>query len=336
MSLVIGIPTPFLFHVSAVNIWASQSPFHQTAAARGRLFLDEVDTRTHLASEIQRRYGRADSEAESIELLWRDMVLPLAHGNIAWQLDFGFSGTKKNITDPGWIPPSYHTTPRLLEEHKKINTLWSKSDKINLEQLDEVRIFTPLNHGVTNHCVSNVMSLLNMTADEWKRAGVPVAYYSLEDLLEGHISFGKLNIFSSCASLSKKNYDKLKQLLKDSGTTCLWMMGAGILEPGSGRSPSVEKLKGLTGIAQDLIYEDNIYRGTFFEGNDNPFIDSKVSDLFGQLERPVVSNFGEFSRAAPKKPETISLPYRIAVRDSAAQSIGRFIESGEICWALKK
>ncbi|MHC4874789.1 MAG: hypothetical protein ACYTFY_23325, partial [Planctomycetota bacterium] len=38
----------------------------------------------------------------------------------------------------------------------------------------------------------------------------------------------------------------------------------------------------------------------------------------------------------PKKPETISLPYRIAVRDSAAQSIGRFIESGEICWALKK
>ena len=316
--------------------FASQSPFHQTPLARNRLFLDEVDTRTHIATDFQIRHGRADNESESIELLWRDMVLPLVHGNIAWQLDFAMGGTRENAADSGWIPGSFHTTPRLLEEHKKINSLWSDKDSIDLSQMDEVRVFTPFYHGITNHCVEIVMSLLNMTADEWKRAGLPVTYYSLEDLLENHIALGKLNIFSSCASLRKSDYEKLQTLLKDSETTCLWMMGAGILEPGSGKSPSIEQLNKLTGIDQDILYEEGVHTGTFVKNNENDFTPPSGNPTFGQLERPVTANFGEFSRSAPKEPEKIKLPLRIIVRDQEAVPIAKFSNSNEICCALKK
>jgi len=40
--------------------FASQSPFHQTALARNCLFLDEVDTRTHIANEVQRRFDSGE------------------------------------------------------------------------------------------------------------------------------------------------------------------------------------------------------------------------------------------------------------------------------------
>ena len=316
--------------------FASQSPVHQTPSARNRIFLDEVDTRTHIAHDLQKPYGRADNEAESIELLWRDMITPLVMGNLAWQLDFGCSGTKEGFSTSGWIPGSFNTTPKLLAEHKKINKLWRNKDKFDLSQIDEVRVFTPLYHGITNHCVDIVMSLLNMTADEWKRAGVPVAYYALEDLIEEDIPLGKLNIFSSCASLRKKDYEKLKSLLKGSNTTCLWMMGAGILEPGSGRSPSIEKLNDLTGIKQEIIYEKDVHLGTFVKNEANEFIIPSINTSFGQLERPVVANFGDFSRQAPKKPETITLPFRIRVRDNKALALGQFSNSNEICWAMKK
>lgn len=114
-------------------------------------------------------------------------------------------------------------------------------------------------------------------------------------------------------------------------------MRAGILEPRSGRSPSIEKLNNLTGIDQELVYEENIYTGTFVENNENKFLGVSSNDSFGQLERPVISNFGElFSRETPQNPEKISLPYRIIIKDKDALSLGRFSNSDEICWAIKK
>lgn len=318
---------------------ASQSLFHQTPSTRNRLFLDEVDTRTHVVSDKQICHGRAADEDESIELLWRDMIMPLAQGNMCWQLDFSQSGTRKDAAGPGWIPGSLHTTPRLLAEHKKINSIWQNQHQLDLTPVSEVRVFTPMYFAIVNHRGEKDMvahAQEKLVADEWSRAGLPVSYYALEDLLEGRVSLGKLNIFYSCSSLRQHDYDQLLSILENSKTTCLWIMGAGLLEPGNGNSPSMEKMNVLTGISQEIVYENGVFSGTFIKTSRHPFADGLGNDTFGQLERPVASFYGQsFSRETPQKPSPVNLPYKIIVKDKAASHIGRFLNQGDVCLAMK-
>ena len=95
-------------------------------------------------------------------------------------------------------------------------------------------------------------------------------------------------------------------------------------------------MNALTGIKQELVYEEDAHTGTFVENDKNIFIVDPGSPIFGQLERPVVANFGEFSREKPKDPEKIKLPFRIRVRDDHALPIGNFSGTKEICWVMKK
>lgn len=219
---------------------SSQSPFCESLTAMDKVFFDEIDTRTMIADKATNgRYGRAQNIAESIGLLWRDAGQMLIRGHHGWWLDFG------NARKP---PYSWHLVPEFLAFHKRFGKVWQALPDYDRRPWGDVQCFIP-STAARDYQILYPADYQRHT--EWMLAGLPVAFESLENLLEGRTPLGKLNIIYGAATLSDEQRQKLIQQLKGKKTTILWMGGAGLCAPG--RVPDDMNLDALVPMRQRLV-----------------------------------------------------------------------------------
>jgi hypothetical protein len=211
---------------------SSQSPFCESLSPLGKVFFDEIDTRTLRADRATNgRYGRARTIAESVGLLWRDAGQMLIRGHHGWWLDFG------NNRKP---PYSWHLDPEFLAFHKRFGEIWQSLADLDRRPCAEVRCFIP-SSAARDYQILYPADYQRHT--EWMLAGLPVAFDSLENLLEGRTPPGRFSIIYGAATLTEAQTDALARRLSGHGGTVLWMGGAGLCAPG--RVPDDARLDGL-------------------------------------------------------------------------------------------
>ena len=210
----------------------SQSPFCDGFSAMGKVWFDEVDTRTFRADKATNYcYGRPRTMWESVNLLWRDAGQMLIRGHHGWWLDFGRSGK---------APHSWHLDPEILGFHRRFSEIWKQVGKLDRRPLEEIKVFIPSAASRHFHILYH--------ADyqrwvEWTLLGAPVECEVLENLLEGRSKPGKLNVIYGAACLSAGELKLAKKRLRGSRSFVVWMNGAGLYEQGraidAARSESV-------------------------------------------------------------------------------------------------
>jgi hypothetical protein len=200
---------------------SSQSPFCDGFAALGKVWFDEIDTRTMVADKaIHARYGRATTIAESVGLLWRDAGQMLIRGHHGWWLDFGHNGK---------APYSWHLKPAFLEFHRRFAELWHGLGQLDRRPWGEIKVFIP------SESARDFQILYHADCQrhaEWMLLGAPVESDVLENLLTGRSQPGKLNVIYGAACLSRGQLRRLAARLRGSKSLVVWMGGAGLFEPG--------------------------------------------------------------------------------------------------------
>ncbi|HPA18355.1 MAG TPA: beta-galactosidase [Verrucomicrobiae bacterium] len=207
----------------------------------GKLWLNEDDTRTHLAkgSRAPGWQAGADTQATSAELLRRNLAHETARNFATWWMDLGSSG---------WFddPVLWEEMDRFREiEGYFLNHPTPFRPEI-AAVLDERSMLLPVGSGPVPW---TTRPLIYTVRENLHRVGAPFGQYLLDDIL-GKRTNAKLNIFLAAWWLSADERAELKKATR--GSANIWCWAPGYFD--SGR-PSPESVADLTGFDVKVMGE---------------------------------------------------------------------------------
>jgi hypothetical protein len=303
---------------------SSQSPYCDGFSALGKVWFDEIDTRTVVADKAGNgRYGRAGTVAESVELLWRDAGQMLIRGHHGWWLDFGHNGKP---------PYSWHLKPEFLEFHRRFAEIWCRLGQLDRRPLGEIRIFIP-SDSARNFQILHHADCQRHT--EWTLLGAPVEFDVLENMLEGRSDPGKLNVIYGASCLSQMQLQRLSARLQGSKSFVVWMGGVGLFEPGT--QIDENRARGVIPIQQcfSLLTEP-----LEAEGNPTPeavkLLGLPCKLRMGQHYRLFTSGFSYSSEKLNVPMKRIAVSWKLEINDRDAIPLARLISDKSIVVAMKK
>lgn len=303
---------------------SSQSPFCDGFSALGKVWFDELDTRTVVADKaVNGRYGRARTVAESVDLLWRDAGQMLIRGHHGWWLDFGNGGK---------APYSWHLKPALLEFHKRFAELWRGLGQLDRRPLDEIKVFIP------SEAARNFQILYHTDCQrhaEWMLLGAPVESDVLENLLAGCSRPGKLNVIYGAACLSREQLRRLAARLRGSKSLVVWMGGAGLFEPG--RPVDEYRADGVIPLTQCF---STLPAPLEAEGRPTPeaikWLGLPRKILMGQYDRLFTSGFAYSSAKLNVPMKRIAVSWKLEATDPDAIPLARLTSDNAVVAAMKE
>lgn len=302
----------------------SQSPFCDGFRAMGKVWFDELDTRTLRADKSENyRFGRARTLRESVDLLWRDAGQMLIRGHHGWWLDFGCNGK---------APYSWHLDTEVLAFHSRFAAIWRQVGRLDRRPLEEIKVFIPAaaarHFQILHHadCQRHV---------EWTLLGAPVECEVLENLLDGQANPGKLNVIYGAACLEAVQLRLLQSRLRASRSFVVWMGGAGLCEPGRPIDPC--RTEGVLPIRQEYaLMDEPLELEACATPEAEAWLKLPAGALMGQYDRLLTSGF-------VKGPDQLNVPMkRVAVRgkltvvDPDAVPLARLASDGSVLAAMKR
>ena len=289
----------------------SQSPFCDGFPAMGKVWFDEVDTRTFRADKATNYcYGRPKTLWESVNLLWRDAGQMLVRGHHGWWLDFGRGGK---------VPYSWHLDPEILDFHRRFSEIWKGVGKLDRRPLEEIKIFIPSEAARHFHILYH--------ADyqrwvEWTLLGAPVECEVLENLLEGRAKPGKLNVIYGAACLSAAHLKLAKKRLGNSRSFVVWMGGAGLYE--QGRAIDAARAEAVIPVKQEFsLLAAPLALEAKFTPEAAAWLGLPCGQRLGQYDRVFTSGFinGPSDLGVPMK--KVPVRWKLAITDPDAIPLAR-------------
>ena len=208
-----------------------------------KLWLDEVDNRTHLE-----RRGTADmthSMEETLTVLWRECMKNLTGGQNFWWMDLG----------EGWFDD-----PQIMEHIGKMFRVQAEANKTPHRTVSEVLLLCD-EMDIMNRRVSYGLTegLLKRMDREAKLTGAPVDMFRLKDIDRLPMEQYKVVIFLNCGCIGKKEQEAIWHSIRPDATV-IWHFAPGVLS--SGFEPEhVRTLTGFTPVtakAHSQFMYDNI------------------------------------------------------------------------------
>ncbi len=302
----------------------SQSPFCDGFAALGKVWRDQLDTRTVVADKaVQGRYGRARTVAESVGLLWRDAGQMLVRGHHAYWVDFGNGGKP---------PYCWHLKPALLQVHKRFGEIWRGLRDLDRRRLGEIRVFIP-SEAARDFQILYPADCQRHT--EWTLVGAPVEFDALENLLAGRSRPGKLTVIYGAGCLSREQLQRLTARLRGSRSMVVWVGGAGLFEPG--RMPDEYRTDSLIPLKQRF---SPLATPLEAEGEPTPEAVKWLGlprDLrMGQYDRLFTSGFSFMSEKLNVPMKRIARRWILQVTDPSAMPLSRLTTDGTVVAAMKR
>lgn len=324
---------------------STQSPYEDMPQVHGKIFFDELDTRTHLATIHANNVGRPRNARESLDVLWRDTATMLIRNHAGWYLDFAGYSVSSDLV-PGVQESaqltrdhdSFHNSPEILDFHKQFRNLYAHKSEFDLTQIEDVKIFTSrMNNQMT---YTPAMSIRRV---EFPMAGLPYLSYELDDLLGGYVSPGKLNILEWPVMLDQEQMTRLQQFLATSPHHWLIHGSAGLLDSSRTSVPVIDRMERLTGFKLDMEwFKDEQCLEAVPCGSlaDSPLLDIPT---VGQSHKPLFSRNVPYElgkqdfQTDPLPPIACPLRYRISVRAAPeCEILATYKDNGSGAVAMRK
>ncbi|MBQ8813707.1 MAG: hypothetical protein IJZ85_04340 [Lachnospiraceae bacterium] len=205
------------------------------SVSRKKLYLDELDNRTHLYKKNSRRDGTAQNFEQTRAAYWREFTENIAFHQGYWWMDL----------EGGWLDSE--------EIQDEVALLKETSKKLYLERKGQKgvsEVLLVINEDVMHHMRPNYnlhYATIEHVGATIKESGVPVDFYRTADLEEIDLSGYKLIVFLNAFC---EDREKLHQILKKTSADChiLWNYTAGILDKRSG-SFGFDNVRRLTGFS---------------------------------------------------------------------------------------
>ena len=227
---------------SAVDFIAAPKSYYRTQAGdpggalsatmsinRKKLWLDELDNRTHLATGVEAGW-ESDGLSDTRTVFWREVAKNLADGSGFWWMDLG----------GGWFdhPDIMAEFARLTKSAARVQEKpWASASDI-LVLVDEDSLF---HMNISEHFR---LGFMEDFVYELRMTGCLFDLYRLSDLDTLDLARYKLVIFAHTFKMAKKQREVVKSLAKDK--TLMFNYAAGAISDGD---VSLENTARLTGVS---------------------------------------------------------------------------------------
>lgn len=308
----------------------SQSTFCDGLFPIGKVWLDELDTRTHMASPVTYTACRAKTPGESLEQLWRAAGQMLVRGHHGWWLDFG--GAIRHFLDMEGAPPySWHLAPEILGFHRQFSKIWSNLAGLDRRPRGDIKVFIS-SSAARSHEVAGLIGMQRHT--EWTFAGASVEYDILENLLSGQGRLGKINIFPHSQLMESDQLRQLRLLTAKSNAWFVWMNSPALCSPD--RVPDARRSESLTGFPVRLA---ELATPTALDGRVTPegasFLGLRRDSAIGQSGRKADSGWTNGIVIGKPFPEILFPVRAVIAEEKSIVPLARFSDNGAIAAALR-
>ena len=243
------LASPYVDFISApkgyTRIGPTEPGFGQSvpnSINRKKLFLDELDNRTHLCDAKGSRNAPAKSMEQTRAVYWREFTKNAVFHQGYWWMDLG----------GGWLDSE--------EIQNEVQLLNSTSKQLYLEkdrQKSVAEVLVVINENVMHRMRPNYAlhdATVNYTGSIIKECGVPIDYYRTADLASLDLSAYKVIVFLNAFY---EDHEKLKDILKKTSEDChiIWNYAAGIIN-GEDGSFGLDNIRRLTGFKAEEYFSD--------------------------------------------------------------------------------
>lgn len=181
---------------------------------RKKLWMDELDNRTHLAQGME--FNKSNNMDETRTVMWREFSKNMSHGSGFWWMDLG----------GGWFDD-----PEILKEVSVIEKTAGAIRKRPAKSVAEILLV--VDEESIYHTVCNILFHKSMMQDMFRNAnlcGAPTDTYRLNDLETLDLSQYKLIIFINTFKLLPEQWQRIEKRIPQN-TTLLFNYAPGILNP---------------------------------------------------------------------------------------------------------
>lgn len=204
------------------------------SVARKKIWLDELDNDTHIATSYQEESNHPENFFETKTILWREVARNLAwHNQNFWWMDlYG-----------GWFMDEEIQAEigKIIKFNKKMREKPYKSVSEILFITDEKALAYQTADEYFTGC--RTVGILNEMGAELKLCGAPVDEYRLHDLYDLDLSQYKMIVFSNAFKIDEYLREIIRNIPKT--TLCVWNYAAGIR---NGEQFDFSNVKSLTGM----------------------------------------------------------------------------------------
>ena len=234
----------------------------ESVRLHGKLWLSEADYRTHLSAPGS-GYGRVDTPADSLAVLWREMANVLTRRTAV---------SHYNMVG-GWLAgPELASALGQMRSVVRESLARRRPFHGDLAVVLDERSFTYVTalHPLTGNL--SLYSLINLP-----RVGVAWDFYLLDDLADERLPAHKLYLFLNAFKLDDSQRAMVRARLQREGATAIWVYAPGLYgENGSG----VDLIREVTGLAGERRPWGKPLRVTAADGTVLAGDDTSVDPVF--------------------------------------------------------
>lgn len=312
------LAAPGLYENRQPGGYMSQREFHESFRLRGRIFISEDDTQTHLAGLIHRENGGTYSIQDTLDVMKRDFGRNLCEDLHAWWFDMAKEG--------GW-----YDHPDILSLIRRQQDVARKAYATDRRKQNQVALIYDQDSTryVSQRTTNDLCHLFRI--HEVHRIGAPVDYYFHDDLALDNMPDYRLYVFVNVFVLTGAEREAIAAKLRRNGQVALWMYAPGFIRPDASPKLSVEHMQDLIGIR--MAKTDNAWnpRLRLERPPHKALAGVDLDRLYGFVDRPILCSW---ERLGPK-PATRLYPM-FYPDDPKAEILGRFLSNGKPAVALRE
>jgi len=178
----------------------------------GKLWLNEDDTRTHLA-DVTAGYGRTESLAQTLGVYRRNFGHIFPRHAATWWMDFG----------AGWMNDRtiFDNFARLRDIYRDPAPVKPYAPQVAIVTDEDSFLVLRNSNEVTGPCVSEMRA-------QFERCGAPVGLYLMRDLCEGKVpTTVRLYVFVNAFRVTDAQREQLRAVLARDRKVALWVYAPG-------------------------------------------------------------------------------------------------------------
>ncbi|MBN1445177.1 MAG: beta-galactosidase [Candidatus Omnitrophica bacterium] len=203
---------------------------------RGKTYLLEDDTRTHISTEDQ-EYGRTKTQWETDNVLKRNSAYAISEGIPLWYLDFGLR---------------WYEHPEVMPSVAKTAELHKEALKKDRRRNAEIAVIVN-QRSVTYLRSSNAVTVPVLTKQYFEqipKIGAPFDSYLLQDM--DNMPDYKLYIFLDTFALNEKEKESIRRVVRQKGRTALWIYAPGYITEDGLSDEAMSEITGIKLLSKDI------------------------------------------------------------------------------------
>lgn len=285
---------------------------------RGRVFINEDDSRTHRTAPTAQRVGFGEyTVKDSLNTLKRDFGRDLCEDIGGWWFDMG---------------GDWYDDPEICALFKRQQEIAKKAYAADRTKHNDIALIYSLDSIHRVSLQTNVRILDHFRTSDLGRIGAPVDYYFLEDMARPDMPDYNMYVMVNDYAMTADQRQSVQRKAAKNHALVLWLYAPGYQRTDGVPTQGAEEIERTTGIRVRPL-EGVRYPHFFVDPASHPALERTTpSRLYGYIEREILANV---SLGTPVVQREFLSP-AFAVCDPDAAVLGRAATDGEPYLAMKE